>query len=143
MKQGFSLIELLLVIAIILSVSILSMGFYARFITQNGVFVAMDQTVSQLRKAQLYSEIGKQDSSWGVHYANKILTLFAGNSYVSRNPAFDESFTFTGDISVTGWNDVVFIAPVGTPSATLNTTISGQGSSQSVVVNAQGTVNRQ
>jgi prepilin-type N-terminal cleavage/methylation domain-containing protein len=141
-QYGFTFIELIVVVALILTISIASTGFYARFFTQNAASNAVDQITSSLRKAQIYSMMGKQNSQWGVKYtANKII-LFQGSSYATRNAVFDESFTVPNSVNVVGLNEIVFYDLTGTPSATATISISGGNTNKSIIINSQGTVNR-
>ena len=65
MNRGLTIIELLLVIAIISTLGILSASFYAKFLTQNAVENTQNQLVNSFRKAQTYSMMGKQNGVWG------------------------------------------------------------------------------
>lgn len=140
--SGFTLIELLLVIAILLSLGTFSTVFFSRFMTQSAVSNAQDQLVNQLRKSQLYAMMGRQNGNWGVRFGSNTLTLFSGNSYASRNSAFDETFSFSANISILGFSEVVFARLTGTPSATGTFTIVGNDATASAYLNAMGVVSR-
>ena len=140
--KGFTLIELLLVIAVVFIISFLSVPFYARFFTQNAVANTVDQLVGEIRKAQIYAVSGKQNGSWGVHFGSNQIVLFQGNSYASRNTAFDESFSVNSNVIVSGLSDVIFSRMTGTPSATPTITISGNGNTKTVSINGQGVVSK-
>jgi len=94
-NKGFTLVEVLLTIAIFLIVGGLSSPFYARFLIQNNVSNVVDQLSGQLRKAQIYSMMGRQNGSWGVTINSGAIILYQGTSFVSRNSAFHESNRFT------------------------------------------------
>lgn len=136
-RLGFSLIELILVVAVILTLGVLSSVFYSRFLNQNSVANVSDQFASQLRKAQTYAMAGKQNSSWGVKYTAGAITLFASSS-----SAFDETFSVNGNIGVSGFSQVIFAKATGIPDGTPTITISGGGNTKIVSVNSQGTVLR-
>ena len=142
MNKGFTIIELLLVVAIIFIVTSFSAVFYSRFLTQNAVLNTTDQIVGQLQKAQIYAMSGKQNSNWGVSYASPLLILYAGNSYATRNPIFDEKFTVNGNISIAGLLSLTFTRVTGTPSATPVITISGNNNTKMVTLNSQGMINK-
>ena len=135
--SGFSLIELILVVAIVLTLGVLSSVFYSRFLNQNSVANVSDQFASQLRKAQTYAMAGKQNTSWGVKYATGTITLFASSSN-----AFDETFSVNTNIAVGGFSQVIFSKATGMPDSTPTITISGGGNTKTVSVNSQGAVTR-
>lgn len=138
-RAGFSLIELLLTISIVLVLGVLSSVFYSRFLNQNSVANVSDTFASQLRKAQVYAMAGKQNTNWGVKYSNltNTITLFA----VASN-AFDEKNTVNGNIAIGVFSQVIFAKATGMPDSTPTITISGGGNTKTVSVNSQGTVLR-
>lgn len=141
-EKGLTMIELLLVLALVSVVTAFSAIFYSRFLTQNAVLNTVDQITGQLHKAQLYAMMSKLNGNWGVDYGSQIITLYQGNSYAARNSAFDEKFTVNNNISVSGLADVNFMRVTGTPSASPTVTISGQNNIKTVTVNSFGMVSR-
>lgn len=144
-SQGVTLIELLLVIAVISALGILSASFYSRFLTQNAVSNTSDQIVSSLRKAQLYSMSSKESAGvWGVKFTSspRQITLF-----LQGNPNFDEDFSVNSAVSITGspfdTTGITFAHLSGIPSASPNIVISGQNNLETVVVNSQGVISKQ
>lgn len=115
LARGFTLIEILLVIAIILTVGFLSAAFPPRFITQMAVRDAKDEFQSVLQKARAYAIAGREHSSWGAHYGNSVITLFKGDSYNNRDQSQDENTPINENISVSGFTETVFAQPGGKP----------------------------
>ncbi len=143
MKQkGFTLVELLLVIAAMALVSTLSISFYSRFLLQNSVANTVDQFVGQLRKAQLYAMMGKQNNGWGINFSGSTITLFQGETFATRVAAFDEKFNVPSTVSVTGFTEIDYAQRTGLPSASSTITISGGGNTKTITVNTEGVVNR-
>lgn len=140
--DGFTLIELLLVIAIIMVIGTMSVVFFSRFLTQNSVANVQDQLIGQLRKAQIYSIMGRQNGGWGVRYGSNTITLFQGNTYATRNTAFDEAFSVNSNISISSFSEVDFAKTTGLPSTTGTYTITGNDTSKQVIINSQGVVSR-
>jgi prepilin-type N-terminal cleavage/methylation domain-containing protein len=141
-EKGFTFIELILVMALILILGTMSTAFAARFLTQNAVDNTTDQFVSSFRKAQLNAIMGKQDSNWGVNYASNTITLYRGNSFATRTTAFDERYTVNTAVTVSGMTDLNFTSMTGAPGSTPTITISGNGNTNTITVNSQGVVSR-
>lgn len=141
-SDGFTLIELLLVISIIMVIGTMSVVFFSRFLTQNSVANVSDQLIGQLRKAQIYSMMGRQNGGWGVQFGSNTITLFQGNTYATRNTAFDETFSVNSNISISGFSEIDFTKTTGSPSTTGTYTISGNDTSKQITINSQGVVSR-
>ena len=128
--KGFTLIELLIIVALLSIVSVMSVVFYSRFFTQNAVSNSSDQLVGELRKAQMYSMMGRKNGAWGVTFSANKFILFQGNSYATRNSAFDESFSVNPNINVSGLTELTFARITGIPSANPTITISGNNNTK-------------
>jgi len=151
-QSGFTLIELLLVIALITSVGAMTTAYMARFLTQNAVLNTQDQLVGDLRKAQLYTMMGKKNLNWGVYYNSttpNAIYLYGGTgtTFAARNTAFDETFSVNSTISMTNF-DINFSSTNGKSNVSSGTTttitITGTtaGETKQVSVNYQGMVTR-
>lgn len=137
-QNGVTLIELILSIIIISTLSILSASFYSRFLTQNAVDNVDNQLVANFRKAQIYSMMGKQNGTWGVRYGSNTITL-----YLSGNPAFDENYSVNNNIIISGFTDISFAKVTGLPSVPSATiTINGGNNSKTITINSQGVVSK-
>jgi len=145
--KGFTFIEIILVVAIMLTISIMTPTFYSRFLLQNSVANTTDQLAGSMRKAQFQSMMGKNADSWSVNYSANTITLYKGNNFGVRDPSFDEKFTVNPNISVSGFTDLNFAKVSGLPSPgpfPLNVSISSSSGNNSdvVTVNSQGVVSR-
>ena len=146
-NSGFTLIELLLVVALVTSLGTLTTAYTARFLTQNAVQNAQDQIVGDLRKAQMYTMMGKGSlGKWGVNYSSNKITLYTTNTtFAARNTAFDETFSVNSAVSVTPF-DLSFSLATASPNATQTITINAPNiagiGSKTVTLNAQGMVTR-
>src|SRR3989338_6563745 len=139
--KGFTLIELLLVISIVFVICTFSAIFFSRFLTQNAVLNTQDQLIGQLRKAQIYAMMGRQNGNWGVNFGSNTITLFQGNSFALRNIAFDEKFSENANIS-SNFTEIVFTKTTGLHSTTGTYTIIGNDSSKQFSVNSQGIISK-
>src|SRR6266699_2866835 len=66
-RVGFTILELLIVMSVVTIIGLTSVPFLSRFYTQNAVSNTYDQLTGELRKAQTYAMIGKQNGPWGVY----------------------------------------------------------------------------
>ncbi len=140
-QNGFTLVELLIVFALITVIGITSVPFYSNFFTQNAAGNTYDQLINHIRKAQTNAMIGKQNSQWGVHNQAGSIILFQGSSFASRNIAFDQKLTLNPNISVSGFTDIIFAKMTGTPSAAATITITGNNTIKTITVASQGIAN--
>lgn len=141
--RGFTLIELILVIAIISFIALLSSPFYSRFLLQNAVGNTVDELIGSLRKAQIYSMAGKQGSAWSVNFSSNTITLYKGTSFAGRDTAFDEKFSINPNVSVSGMTDISYAKATGLPTPTSATiTISSGNNSKTVTLNSQGVASK-
>lgn len=90
MKRGFSLIELIMVMAIFAIISSITMNFYSGYKSKIDIETEGDAIIGKLREARGYALNGEQFLKWGVHFdnpttgedANKpFYELFFGASY--------------------------------------------------------------
>lgn len=138
-QQGFSLIEILLVVALtaILGVSVVTVG--QRFLVNNHLENKSNELVWLLNTARLNSISGKESSLWGVAVTNSEMIAFKGSSYADRDQAFDLTFAVPTSLGIST-GEVVFAAVTGEPDSPLSYTITGQGASHSITVNDLGVV---
>jgi prepilin-type N-terminal cleavage/methylation domain-containing protein len=141
-QKGFTFIELLLVMAIVLTLSVMSTVFFSRFLTQNSVANTVDQVIATLRKAQMYSMQGKQADSWSVNYSSNILTLYKGTNFVTRDASFDERFTIGSNVTISGFTTISFSRVTGIPTTSPTITISGGNNNKTITINSQGVMSR-
>lgn len=141
-QKGFTLLELLLVIAIIGTLSVLIPIFGASFTIQNSISNAQNELIGSLRKAQIYSMMGKQNSSWSAHWGSGVITLFKGSVFNDHDASFDETFSYNNALSITGANDITFTRPQGTATAS-GITIAENNQTRQITISSEGVVNRQ
>ena len=142
-SRGFTVIELLLVMAIFFIIAGFAPTFYGRFLSQDAVSETADRVAGALRNAQGYSLAGKGSLPWGVAVNSGTLVLFQGNSFATRNAALDRRVAVPSSVLVSGLNETIFARVSGVPTAplTISLTASG-GASRTVTMNVLGVVSR-
>lgn len=142
-RSGFSLVEILLVLAII---SILS-GTYIVSLRglqiENNINNNVSLIAQVLQKAQMYSQGIKKDAYWGVRVEKDKVVIFEGPSFESRNISSDEVFDLAGNVSVSGLVEIVFDKLTGNPQDFGAITINADNynSSRTLNINEKGVVN--
>lgn len=143
MKSGVSLIELLLVIAIIAVLGATTIPAGSSFLVRNHLRNKTNEVVSSLRTAQINSLSGKENSQWGVHISASQIIMFKGSSYSAPGTSFDQKYNIPTSISITQ-TEIVFDKLTGNPDTTATITVSSNaGQSNTVTVNEVGAVDVQ
>jgi prepilin-type N-terminal cleavage/methylation domain-containing protein len=132
---GFTIVEILVVTAIIAILAAASAPFYSRFILQNATQNTSNQLVGMLREAEIYSISGKDASDWGVSFTSGKLSLFRA----SDNTIYAE-FVLNPNVQITGFSQVIFSRPAGLPNTSGTFTISGGNNTATIDLNTQGIV---
>lgn len=140
--RGFTLIEVLLSVAIISLITGMSLPILASFNDRNDLDLTAQGIVSQLRRAQTYARGTNGDSQWGVHAQNGGAVLFKGSSYATRDTSYDEPTTISPTVTVTGLSEFLFAKLDGTPSTTGSVTLTNTNTNETrtITINAKGMV---
>jgi len=115
MKQGFTLIELMIVIALIFMFSSITFPVSYSFFHKSALKDEARNIESSLRKAQSLAITGRGDSSAGVKFSQDDYTVFEGESYEDRRASKDLVIAFPIAMSVEGMQEVVFQKTTGLP----------------------------
>ena len=115
---GFTLIELMLVIALMATIGIFASAIGISFYQSQLLHETSDGVVSALRQAQSLALSGKHDSAFGVSIQEGAYVLFEGNDYATRVVSEDVVFHMPLAVSVTGLQEIMFSEMFGVPSET-------------------------
>ena len=139
--RGFSLIEVLLVMALIGALFLASSPAFVQMQVINDLDVATTATVEGLRQAQAHAAAGDGDSVWGVRVGTNDATLFRGTSYATRTTAWDSVSSWQNTLTVTGTSEFTFTKTEGRPVVAGNVTLTTpSGTSRTITVNSLGMV---
>jgi prepilin-type N-terminal cleavage/methylation domain-containing protein len=113
MKKGFSLIEIIIVIAILGIVSTIIVSSFAAINRTQGLEKDTELVVEQLRQARSQTLSSQNATTYGVHFASTTVTVFAGSSYNPSDPTNEEfvlkNTSLVLNVSLTGGGtDIIF-----------------------------------
>ncbi|HSX16945.1 MAG TPA: prepilin-type N-terminal cleavage/methylation domain-containing protein [Patescibacteria group bacterium] len=138
---GFTLVEMLLSVVIIMLVAGLSLPVYESFTRRNDLDLAAQNVAMTMRRAEAYARSMNYDNAWSVEVQSSTITLFQGTSFGSRNTAFDETVTIPSSITPSGLGEVQFAKFSALPNTTGTVTLtSNTNDTRTVTVNAKGVV---
>ncbi|MEK7195363.1 MAG: hypothetical protein AAB655_01570 [Patescibacteria group bacterium] len=107
-RGGFTLIEALLVVALLVVIFGLSVGLNSNFYGTHALISERDNLVSLLRHARSLAMDNVGESSHGVFVSSNQYVLFNGDSYALRDPQYDVVFPRTSSVGAEGLPEVVF-----------------------------------
>ena len=141
-QRGFSLLEVLLSVAIIGVLMGLSLPLYQGFQNRNDLELTSQNITSMLRRAQAYARGINGNSQWGVRVQAGSAVLFKGNSYASRDTAYDETAVFSSSFGVSGMSEILFSKLLAAPNNTGSITLTNDSTNdtRTITINAEGMV---
>ena len=139
-RAGFTLVELIVSVAIIAIISGFSFSGYKIFQSKNDIDTAKQTVVVSLRRAQLLSQSVNGDSKWGVRVEKGAAIIFKGETYATRDQLADEKYLMPDTISILGLSEITYTKLHGFPDAIGTITLSGPSDSGSVTINSKGTI---
>lgn len=145
MQKGFTLIEILLSLALIAVVTVMGLPVYNYFQAKSDLSTTADAIVSAFRRAQSLAVAVDGDTSWGVAIVTGTpnrLVIFRGLSYGSRDNTYDEDLELQNTVALSGTGEVVFSKFYGLPTPSTGTIIltNTASDSQNIVFNEKGTL---
>ena len=141
MKNGFTLVEIVIVVAILAVV--LGLGYFVGFdfYKNYALHSEKDILISVLRKARSQALNNVGATAHGVYIDDSSYTIFYGNSFVSRDSQYDENIRKAPGISLSGLNEVVFAPLTATSTASSTIVLNNNRNSFFIDINSEGRIN--
>lgn len=139
--KGFTLIEFLISIAIIFSIGTLGLFISMDFYKSSSLNSECNIAISILQKVRNLSMTNINEAKHGIYLDADKYTIFQGENYSSRNPAYDEIIYINPIITRDGLQEVVFEQLTGRPNAIGNIVLSNQTRSVIISIENEGRIN--
>jgi len=144
MKKGFTLIELMIVIALIFMFSGLTLPVGFNFYQESTLKDQARNLENSLRKAQAMAMTGRGDSNAGVRIEEGQYIIFEGESYEKSRE--DMTIPLPIALLITGPKEIVFQKTTGLPiipeEKPIIITLTFGSNSQEININSQGKIER-
>ncbi len=135
MTKGFTLIEVILVVGLVLLVSSAAFPIGANWYGLNNFDSTFNIVLSSLRKAQAFAIDDKSNTTWGVCLTGSTIRLFSGSC---STPTVANDYLLPTNIGVSGLSTVTFSNLRGELTSAQTITLSGSGKSKTISINLLG-----
>lgn len=116
-SSGFTLLEILLAVAIVGVVIGIGIPVYGTFKVRNDLNLASVAVAQNMRRAAVLARGSSGDSDWGLAVVDGTITVFRGDSFAVRDVEEDEVTPLPGNVSASGMTEVVFSKGTGLPES--------------------------
>lgn len=142
--SGFTMVELLVVIALMGILVGLSIPFYQSFQVSSQLDNTSFEIIQTLRLAQANAISGENEETFGIHFEQQRYTLFQGDIYNSNDSSNEiNDIPGTLNISTTFGQDIIFSRIKGEASVAGTVTISSNTNESKVIkINAKGSIDQ-
>lgn len=142
MPRGFTMIEILIVVSIVVIMAAVSFPFYNLFQGFSATESVTFEIKESLRSAELNALSGQNNTNFGLYFSSGQYTLYQGANYAARTPSADQTFSLPANIAVTGATDVNFAKNTGRPNAAVTITVTNTDtqSESTVSINSIGLI---
>jgi len=138
MKKAYSLIEILLVIALFSAVVVIGIPLSQTALTGSEIDTAYEVGLKSMRSAQALAQGGFEDSTWGVRFQSPNIIMFKGSDYAIRDTSYDVKTVIGSKVSFSGVGEIYFSKIEGAPSTTGTINIYSLEKSRVIQINSNG-----
>jgi Tfp pilus assembly protein FimT len=138
--RGFTLFEVMLVSIFVITLFHLVSIFGISAIHVQDIDQAREIIRSELVSARDRAAAGDCDVKWGAAFSTSTVTQFKGESYASRDPAYDRTNDLGNRVSLSGADEIVFMPPFGEACASGTVNVTDGTRSAIITVNQYGTI---
>lgn len=146
-KGGFTIIELLAVITILLILLAGSAVLFGRFFISGQLNTAREQVVYQMKTAKIRAQANVANSPHGVYFQTHGIVLFQGETYATRSSTHDIVTNFKNTITLqtsSFASEIIFSQGSGFPSVTGTLQlIHDNGDVRNLLINSYGVIEGQ
>ncbi len=143
MSRGFTMVEMLLSIAVIALITAISIPVYQQFQTRNNLDITTSNVVQSLRRAMIFSQADKAGDWWSVRILPDQVVIYKGITFGLRDTSYDESIEIPKGITPSGMNNISFRRVSGVPFTTDLKPIvltSYSNETRTITINEKGTI---
>ncbi len=144
LRSGFSYVQLLLVIALLVILAGISAPYYLTWQARQQLRTTSSMLWSDLHYAQSRAMQREYDAAWGVHINNTdhTYTVFHGDTYNSGD-AYNEIVHYSSNVTITPATDVVFLGLTGAVATPITYTITSNSlpsEIETIDINVEGLI---
>lgn len=135
-NKGFSLIELLVVVAIFAILAVVSDSVYVNLKSSSNLKIATTSVVQAIRHAQINSQAVKEDSKWGIEILSNEVIIFKNNYVYPGSLSLD----LPKGIVPSGISEIIFEKMSGSTTTTGTITLTNSSGVKNILINEKGTI---
>jgi type II secretion system protein H len=141
MMKSFTLIEILLVLALIGILAGIAIPIYQSFQVKNDLDVVAFEIAQSLRRSQVLARATDGDRRWGLRIEDQSIYIFRGQSFATRDSDYDEVFSIPESLTPTGIEEVVFKKLTGLPQTEGDIILTSSGNeTRTININSKGLI---
>ncbi len=143
MKKGFTLVELLIAVALIIMFSSLTLPVGFNFFQESTLRDQVRNLETSLRKAQAVAISGRGNANAGIKITRNSYIIFEGESYRDRRSSLDIVIPFPVSVVPSGNDEIVFRKSTGrliSPANNALISISFGSHTKQISINSHGKI---